>query len=90
VIDINTIQHANSTKNRTIDVGSHSSRTPIKYSSTRSKQAESKMDVGYEGNPGRVNQSESSINRTPKSEINQPGKIFEQSKTREGSISLLQ
>ena len=33
----------------------------------------------------RMNQSESSINRTPKSEINQPGKIFEQSRTRDDS-----
>jgi hypothetical protein len=47
---------------------------------------ESACEVGKEGNANLVHKtSESSINRTPKSEINQPGKIFTASATRNNS-----
>ena len=64
------IPHANSTKNIHINTGDEVTKTPIKYSSMTTKHRESHCDVGNEGMAARINHSESSINRTPKSEIN--------------------
>ncbi|CDW83760.1 nuclear lim interactor-interacting [Stylonychia lemnae] len=65
-----------------------SSQTPSKQSALSTRHRESHCDIpGEDGVIQKVynSQTESSINRTPKSEINQPGKLFEKSGTRGNS-----